>query len=179
VAQSGTGSPGIPLYTPALRRLGRLVQLSISAQFIGATRIKHNVRRGLVNFAHKQTPVSLSVTIDAKMTDDWRYAIHYPRLLVSHTYRPTISRPKNIRKKEFQLIVLPNKVLTARTALYWDDWDRPRQVDATHTDITRSRLVLSLVCPSPLSDLTISSPNHYDCILLIIVLYYCVLFFYY
>jgi len=38
--------------------------------------------------------------------------------------------------------------------------------------------VLSLVCPSPLSDLTISSPNHYDCILLIIVLYYCVLLFY-
>jgi len=36
-----------------------------------------------------------------------------------------------------------------------------------------------MVCPSPLSDLTISSPNHYDCILLIIVLYYCVLFFYY
>ena len=39
--------------------------------------------------------------------------------------------------------------------------------------------VLSLVCPSPLSDLTISSPNHYDCIVLIIVLYYCVLLFYY
>ena len=29
---------------------------------------------------------------------------------------------------------------------------------------------------SPLSDLTISSANHYDCILLIIVLYCCVLF---
>ena len=39
--------------------------------------------------------------------------------------------------------------------------------------------VLSLVCPSPLSDLTISSPNHYYCIVLIIVLYYCVLLFYY
>ena len=39
--------------------------------------------------------------------------------------------------------------------------------------------VLSLVCPSPLSDLTISSPNHYDCIVLVIVLYYCVLLFYY
>ena len=38
---------------------------------------------------------------------------------------------------------------------------------------------LSLVCPSPLSDLTISSPNRYDCIVLIIVLYYCVLLFYY
>jgi len=34
--------------------------------------------------------------------------------------------------------------------------------------------VLSLVCPCPLS-----SPNHYDCIVLIIVLYYCVLLFYY
>ena len=32
---------------------------------------------------------------------------------------------------------------------------------------------------SPLSDLTISSANHYDCILLIIVLYFWVLFFYY
>jgi len=39
--------------------------------------------------------------------------------------------------------------------------------------------LLSLVCPSPLSDLTISSPNHYDCIVLIVVLYYCVLLFYY
>jgi len=38
--------------------------------------------------------------------------------------------------------------------------------------------ILSLVCPSPLSDLTISSPNLYDCIVLIIVLYYCVLFFF-
>jgi len=44
---------------------------------------------------------------------------------------------------------------------------------------TKKVSVLSLVCPSPLSDLTISSPNHYDCILLIIVLYYCVLLFYY
>ena len=44
---------------------------------------------------------------------------------------------------------------------------------------TKKVSVLSLVCPSPLSDLTRSSPNHYDCILLIIVLYYCVLFFYY
>jgi len=35
----------------------------------------------------------------------------------------------------------------------------------------------SLVCPSPLSDLTISIRNHYDYIVLIIVLYYCVLFF--
>ena len=33
--------------------------------------------------------------------------------------------------------------------------------------------------PYPLSDLTISSPSHYDCIVLIIVLYYCVLLFYY
>ena len=39
--------------------------------------------------------------------------------------------------------------------------------------------VLSLVCPSQLSDLTISSPNHYDCIVLILVLYYCVLLLYY
>jgi len=39
--------------------------------------------------------------------------------------------------------------------------------------------VLSLVCPSPLSVLTIFSPNLYDCIVLITVLYYCVLFFYY
>ena len=39
---------------------------------------------------------------------------------------------------------------------------------------TKKVSVLSLVCPSPLSDLTRSSPNHYDCILLIIVLYYCV-----
>jgi len=39
---------------------------------------------------------------------------------------------------------------------------------------TRTKKVsfISLVCPSPLSDLTISSPNHYDCIVLIIVLYY-------
>ena len=34
------------------------------------------------------------------------------------------------------------------------------------------------LCPSPLSDLTISSPNHYHCIVLIIVLYCCVLLLY-
>jgi len=48
---------------------------------------------------------------------------------------------------------------------------------------TRTKKVLvliSLVCPSPLSDLTISSASHYYyCIPLIIVLYYCVLLFYY
>jgi len=37
--------------------------------------------------------------------------------------------------------------------------------------------VLSLVCPSPLSDLTISSPSHYDCISYIIVFFfYCISF---
>jgi len=38
---------------------------------------------------------------------------------------------------------------------------------------------LSYALAHSLSDLIISSPNRYDCILLIIVLYYCVLFFYY
>ena len=37
---------------------------------------------------------------------------------------------------------------------------------------TKKVSVLSFVCHSPLSDLTISSPNHYDCILLMFVLYY-------
>jgi len=48
----------------------------------------------------------------------------------------------------------------------------------TRTKKYQSFLSYSLVCPSPLSDL-LSSPNHYDCIVLIIVLYYCVLLLFY
>ena len=46
-------------------------------------------------------------------------------------------------------------------------------------DTKKYQSFLSYALYSPLSDLTISSPNHYDCIVLIIVLYYCVLLFYY